>query len=83
LQGAGEKEEGNVKGFIRVREFLRSDGERKRCSGKNLNHRIEREEGIVSSHCAFGVDSKRVIVAPETIFFTPPSPAYSTSIGHT
>jgi hypothetical protein len=82
MQGFGQKEEMNVKGFIRVTEHCVVTGgerererERERCSGKNLNHRIESEEGMVSSYCAFGVDSKHLVVAPETIVLTPPSPA--------
>jgi hypothetical protein len=76
IQGVGKKEEVNVKGFIRVTEHcVVTERERERCSGKNLTHRIESEKGVVSSHCAFGVDSKRLVVAPETIVLTMPSPA--------
>jgi len=69
--GGGGRE---CKGIYKSNRILRSDGDRKGCSGKNLNYRIEREEGMVSSHFVFRVDSKCVVVAPETMFLKPPSP---------
>jgi hypothetical protein len=66
--------DGNVKGFIKVTESS-AVTERTKYSGKNLNHRIEIVEGLALSHCALGVESKRVVVAPETVVLTPPSPA--------